>query len=249
MVCNKEITLVCKTGETLQVSQNLLEESSNYISQVLLTSSSTVLLFPDVQFEDLKVLTNQLEAGTNIDENLYEIALKYGFKTENVTNVETHLPLKKRPLEHSPPSSPELVIDETYSPRKVSPSYPISVSPESESSLAPFLPWPLLLQQVAMQKSLKDMENPSSMPKNTRKSSLFDPVEPLETLDIEKQISCEECGKMFRASNLQIHMRRVHRVLQKPVKCCGHDFPTRWHLTQHRKSGDHLPTLWKTESL
>ena len=194
--------------------------------------------------------------------------MKYGFKTENATTVETHLPLKKRSLEnsppsspelviplkkrsleHSPPSSPELVIDERYSPRKVSPSYPRSESPPSDDSLAPFLPWPLLLQQVSMQKSLKDLDKTSITEINSRKSSLFDPLEPSESYDSEELISCEECGKMFRASNLRIHMRRVHRVLQEPVKCCGQDFPTRWHLSQHRKSGDHLPTLWKTESV
>ena len=285
--CNKEITLMCKSGETLQVSQNLLEESSYYVSQVLSNSSSTVLLFPDVQFEELKALIVQVESGKALDENLSEIALKYGFKTENATTVETHLPLKKRSLEnsppsspelviplkkrslehstpsspelviplkkrsleHSPPSSPELVIDERYSPRKVSPSYPRSESPPSDDSLAPFLPWPLLLQQVAMQNSLKDLDKTSITEINSRKSTLFDPLEPSESYDSEELISCEECGKMFRASNLRIHMRRVHRVLQEPVKCCGQDFPTRWHLSQHRKSGDHLPTLWKTESV
>ena len=108
-----------------------------YLSQVLSNSSSTVLRFPDVQYEELKDLIVQVESARAFDANLCEIALKYGFKTENTTTVETHLPLKKRPLEHSPPSSPELVIDQSYSPWKVSPSYPRSVSPQSEASLAP----------------------------------------------------------------------------------------------------------------
>lgn len=243
--CDKEITLVCKTGETLQVSQNLLEESSNYLRQVLSNSSSTVLLFPDVQYEDLKDLICQVELGKLVNENICDIALKYGFKTENISAVETHLPLKKRALDHSPLSSPELVIDESYSP-----TYPRSVSPPSEVSLSPFLPWPLLLQQVAMQKlaqsSTKELDKSSS---RITKSSLFDPVEPSENQDKDELISCEDCGKKFKATNLVIHMRRVHRVLQKPAKCCGQEFPTRWHLTQHRKSGDHLPTLWKTGSV
>ena len=240
--CSKLITLVCTSGDTFKVSQKLLEESSNYLSQVLMNCNSKVLLFPDVQFEDLKNLMDQVESGRTFDENLCEIALKYGFKPENTE----HLPLKKRPLEHSPPSSPELIIDESYSPREESPSYPRSVSPPSEDSLAPFLPWPLLLQQVAMQNSLKDSDKSSNTTKDSTKI-LQEPIESSKSLDIEESVSCKECGKIFRASNLQIHMRRVHRVLQKPVKCCGQEFPTRWHLTQHRKSGDHLPTLWKTE--
>lgn len=240
--CNNEVTLVSTSGETLQVPQNILMESSNYLSQVLSTSNSTVLLFPDVNFEDLNDLIKQVESGSTFDENLSGIAMKYGFKSEN---VETHLPLKKRSLDHSPPSSPELVIDESspsypksvsplvidesYSPIKVSPTFPRSVSPESETSLAPFLPWPLLLQQVAKQNVHEDLDEPSILA-----------VDSLET--------CKECGKTFKPQNLRLHMRRVHRVLQKPVKCCGQDFPTRWHLTEHRKSGDHLPTLWKTEN-
>ena len=265
--CNNEVTLVCTSGETLQVSQNILMESSNYLSQVLSTSLSTVLLFPDVNFEDLNDLIKQVESGSTFDENLSEIAVKYGFKNEN---VEAHLPLKKRPLEHSPPSSPELVIDETYSPRKVSPSSPKlvsplvidesysprqvsptlqrSVSPESETSLAPFLPWPLLLQQVAKQNSHKDLDETSILAVDSKRSSLFDPLEFSENVNGEALVSCNECGKTFKHQNLRLHMRRVHRVLQKPVKCCGQDFPTRWHLTEHRKSGDHLPTLWKTEN-
>ena len=171
--CINEITLVCTSGETFQVAQSILMESSNYLSQVLSTSSSTVLLFPDVNFDDLNDLIKQVESGGTFDENLSEIAVKYGFKSEN---VETHLPLKKRPLEHSPPSSPELVIDESYSPRKVSPSYPRSGSPESEASLAPFLPWPLLLQQVAIQKSHKDLDESSIMAMDSKRSSLFDPL-------------------------------------------------------------------------
>ena len=246
--CNNEVTLVCTSGETLQVPQNVLMESSTYLSQVLSTSNSTVLLFPDVNFEELNDLIKQVESGSTLDENLSGIAVKYGFKSEN---VETHLPLKKRSLEHSPPSSPELVIDESYSPRKVSPSYPKSVSPlvidesysprrlsptfprsvspESETSLAPFLPWPLLLQQVSKQNLHEDLDEPS-------------------ILTVDSLASCKECGKTFKPQNLRLHMRRVHRVLQKPVKCCGQEFPTRYHLTEHRKSGDHLPTLWKTEN-
>ena len=243
--CERELTLVCISGETLKVSQNLIEETSHYISQVLMNTSSNVLLFPDVEYEDLKNLINKVESGKMCDENLSEIALKYGFKIEN---TEAHLPLKKRPLEHSPPSSPELVIDESYSPRNGSPSQR-SDSPTSEASLTPYLPWPLLLQQVAMQRSLNEMEKSSDMTLNSSKSTLFDPIDTTKNLDNDEVISCEECGKTFRASNLRIHMRRVHRVLQKPVKCCGLEFPTRWHLTQHRKSGDHLPTLWKSENV
>ena len=55
-----------------------------------------------------------------------------------------------------------------------------SVSPPSEDSLAPFFPWPLLLQQVAMQNSLKDLDTTSITEINSRKSSLFDPLEPSE---------------------------------------------------------------------
>ena len=236
-LCNKEITLVCHSGETVKVQQNIIEEASNYISQVLKNTSSSVLLFPDLDYVDLKNLISQIESEAMFDENLCEKALKYGFKTEN---TETQLPLKKHPLENSPPSSPELVIDESYSPRSDGP-YPRSHSPDSEDSLAPYLPWPLLLQQVALQKSQGELVKSPDMALDSSTST--------RNLDKEDLISCEECGKTFRASNLRIHMRRVHRVLQKPVKCCGLDFPTRWHLTEHRKSGDHLPTLWKTESV
>lgn len=233
---DKVLTLVCSSGETIQVPENLLEESSMYIKQVLLNSSSKVLLFPGVQLDDLKKLISQIETGSCMDESLREIANKYGFKSEN---VEPNLPLKKRPLDNSPPSSPELVIDESYSSSKVSPS--------SEESLSQFLPWPLLLEQVALQNSYKDSDKHSKEAAKTTKSPLFDQIDSAERLGSKDSISCKECGKMFRASTLNIHMRRVHRVLQKPVNCCGQDFPTRWHLTQHRKSGDHLPTLWKTE--
>ena len=56
-------------------------ESSNYLSQVLLTSNSAVLLFPDVNFEELNDLIKQVESGTTYDENLSGIAVKYGFKS------------------------------------------------------------------------------------------------------------------------------------------------------------------------
>ena len=85
--CDKEITLVCISGETLQVSRNLLEESSYYISQVLSNSSSTVLLFPDVQFEELKDLIVQVESGKALDENLSEIALKYVYQLMNTMKL------------------------------------------------------------------------------------------------------------------------------------------------------------------
>ena len=71
--CSKVITLVCTSGETFKVSQQLLEESSKYLSQVLVNCSSKVLLFPDVQFEDLKNLMDQVESGRFFDDNLCEI--------------------------------------------------------------------------------------------------------------------------------------------------------------------------------
>ena len=53
--CDQEVTLVSVSGEKLKVSQNVLEESSMYMNQVLSNSKSKVLLFPDVHFEDLKL--------------------------------------------------------------------------------------------------------------------------------------------------------------------------------------------------
>ena len=47
--CGRELTLVCISGETLKVSQNFIEETSHYIGQVLMNTSSNVLLFPDVE--------------------------------------------------------------------------------------------------------------------------------------------------------------------------------------------------------
>ena len=252
---NQLVTLVSVCGETLEVSKNLLEESSAYIQQVLSNSKSTVLLFPDVQFEDLKDLVDHIQFGTELKYDLQVVGSKYGFKSENVNTAETHLPLKKRSREITPPSSPDghdLVIDENLSPSiKSESSHP-------ESSLASFLPWPLLLQQAAMQKMyapnlIEEQTNPfvSNFPSYsppTTYSGIQKTQESDSTPSVgsEELINCEECGKKFRASNLLLHRRRVHRLLQEPVKCCGQEFPTRWHLSQHRKSGDHLPTLWKT---
>ena len=244
--CNKEICLMSIYGETLQVSQNLLENSSSYIHQVISNSKSKVLLFPDVQFEDLTDLMDHVQFGTALEENSHRIALKYGLKP--VTTGETHLPLKKRPLELTPPSSPEdhnLVIDEDLSPSNFSFPASKSVSPIPEISLPTCLPWPLLLQQIAMQK----VSQSSSMPSYSSElllgnSSRVDQTESSQSKDCQELINCDECGKMFRGSGLRIHKRRVHRLLQEPITCCGQDFPTRWHLSQHRKSGDHLPTLW-----
>ena len=61
-----------------------------------------------------------------------------------------------------PPSSPDnrkLVIDENFSPRKSPSQSSISVSPNPEESLASFLPWPLLLQQLSMQKTTQCPQN------------------------------------------------------------------------------------------
>ena len=261
--CNQDITLVSKFGQKLQVSKNLLEVSSTYIHQVLSNSKSTVLVFPDVQFEDLTDLIEHVQFGKDLKENLHAVALKYGFKYENVKTSETYLPLKKRPLEFSIPASPDnhnLVIDDELSPGKPSISCNNTGSPETEDSLASFLPWPILLQQVAMQKmshqnSLQDLNfssNSALYPPSSifsGKSSNFKHTKCTQNKNSQDLINCEECGKMFNASNLLIHKRRVHRHLKEPVKCCGQTFPTRWHLTEHRKSGDHLPTLWKSENL
>ena len=259
---SQHITLVSACGETIKVSQNLLEESSTYMHQVFIQSKSTVLLFPDVDIEDLKNLVNHIQIGTVLKQHLHVVALKYGFKSETITTSETHLPLKKRPLENTPPSSPDnrkLVIDENFSPRKSPSQSSISVSPNPEESLASFLPWPLLLQQLSMQKTTQCPQNllqnfnesPFSNLASYPPSSIFhgNHPEPSQRLDSDSLISCEDCGKMFKTSTLAIHRRRVHRLLQVPVKCCGQDFPTRWHLSQHKKSGDHLPTLWKSDNI
>ena len=259
---NHEITLVSACGETIKVSQNLLEESSTYMHQVFIQSKSTVLLFPDVDIEDLKDLVDHIQLGTVLKQHLQVVALKYGFKSETIMTSETHLPLKKRPLENTPPSSPDkykLVIDENFSPRKSPAQSSISLSPNPETSLASFLPWPLLLQQAAVQNMYQSPQtllqklnastfsNLASYPP----SSIFsgNHPEPAQKSEGDSLINCEDCGKRFKTSNLSIHRRRVHRLLQVPVKCCGQDFPTRWHLSEHKKSGDHLPTLWKPDNI
>ena len=134
--CNKEIALVCASGELLHVSQNLLEESSTYIHQVLSKSKSTVLLFADLQFEDLKDLIDHVKFATTLNKNLHAIALKYGFKTDKFTIGERLLPLKKHPLELTSPSpgNNNLVIDENLSPSKSPRGYK-SVSSLPEDSL------------------------------------------------------------------------------------------------------------------
>ena len=275
---NHEITLVSAHGETIKVSQSLLEESSTYMQQVVAQSKSKVLLFPDVQIQELKDLIDHIQFGTTLQENVQVIALKYGFKSENIMTGETHLPLKKRALENTPPSSPDnhkkralentppsspdnqkLVIDENFSPSK-SPSQSNKLTASNpEASLASFLPWPLLLQQAAVQKmsqcppnllpnlNLSSLSNLTSYPP----SSLFfgSQSQSSQSVDSDSLINCEDCGKMFKPSNLNIHRRRVHRILQEPVKCCGQDFPTRWHLSEHKKSGDHLPTIWKSNNI
>lgn len=116
---NHEITLVSACGGTIKVSQNLIEESSSYMHQVFAQSKSKVLLFPDLEIVDLTDLFDHIQFGTILKENLQVIALKYGFKSENIMTREPHLPLKKRALEYTPPSSPDnhkLMIDENLSP-------------------------------------------------------------------------------------------------------------------------------------
>ena len=259
--CDQEVTLVSVSGEKLKVSQNVLEESSMYMNQVLSNSKSKVLLFPDVHFEDLKDLIDQVQLGTELKEDLHTMALKYGFKSENDSTIETNLPIKKRPLELTPPSSPDnnnLVIDEELSPVKT-PSPCKSPTPSTnDSSIAPFLPWPLLLQHVAMQKQADLSHNELNVPivsnlTSSAPSAIFsgyssrvEQSESSQAMDGKDMIDCEDCGKSFKASTIHIHKRRVHRPLKEPAKCCGQEFPTRWHLTQHRKSGDHLPTLWRS---
>ena len=186
---------------------------------------------------------------------------------ENIITTEAHLPLKKRTLELTPPSSLDnhnLVIDENLSPSKSPSPCKTSELPIPDDSIASFLPWPLLLQLAAMHKqsqlphnscqdlnvpSLSNLDSYSPTSIILGNSLKINQSEHSESMGSQDLINCEECGKRFKPSSLHIHKRRFHHLLHEPVKCCGQDFPTRWHLSQHKKSGDHLPTLWKSGSL
>ena len=50
--------------------------------QVFIQSKSTVLLFHDVDIEDLKDLVDHIQIGTVLKQHLQLIALKYGFISE-----------------------------------------------------------------------------------------------------------------------------------------------------------------------
>ncbi|XP_063600713.1 replication initiator 1-like [Penaeus indicus] len=49
-------------------------------------------------------------------------------------------------------------------------------------------------------------------------------------------VTCEDCGKEILETSIHTHRRRYHKQLQEPVLCCGQWFPTRWHLSAHRRS-------------
>ena len=171
--------------------------------------------------------------------------------------------MELNPIEITSPSSSDnhnLVIDQEF-PLSNSISPPSnSASSLPEDFLPKYLSWPLLLQQVAMQKLSQYSQNSltdSSESKHTYSSSAIDfgnssrvdQSGQSKNMYSQSFINCDECGKKFRGSNLHIHKRRVHHLLQEAIKCCGEDFPTRWHLSLHRKSGDHLPTLWNEGSV
>ena len=248
---NNKISLSGACCESIKVSQTLLIEQSTFIQQVYTESKPKAIMIPDIKFEELKELIDNLQNGSSIKENLNEVTLQYGFKSEYGVPDETNVPLKKRSLDNTPPSSP---ANESLSDSKSQSHISQSVSTHLENLPNSSLLWPLLFQQAAVQNifqsPLNSLQNLNASSQSNLSSYppaviLSDPQSKSSQNKNDGLISCEDCDKMFKPSGLLTHRRRVHRLLQEPFKCCGQVFSTRWYYKEHMNSGDHLPELWK----
>ena len=241
---NNDISLSGACGESLKVSETLLKERSTFMQKLFTVSKTKAIMIPDINFEELKDLMDNLQNGSSIKENLNEVALQYGFKSGYDMPDETNLPLKKRSIDNSPSPANESLSDSKF-PSQISQSASTHLENSPNSSLL----WPLLLQQNISQFQQNSLQN--LKPSLLSNLSSYPPAVILsdpQTKSAQNKnglISCEDCDKMFTPSTLLNHRRRVHRVLQDPFKCCGQEFSTRWHFNQHKESGDHLPQFWK----
>lgn len=124
----KDVVLICMTGEPLRAPRSLLAEASPYLKSVLDKCASPVLVMPDVTLGEMVELIEYLKGDgpSQVEGRLLEIAQRYSIRTSSPKSTP-YLPFKKRRLELTPPSSPELA------PQDVRPSPP-KESPEAASS-------------------------------------------------------------------------------------------------------------------
>lgn len=130
----KDVVLVCMSGDALRAPRSLLAESSSYLKSVLDKCASPVLVMPDVTLGEMVELIEYLKGDgpAQVEGRLLEIAQRYSIRTSSPKSTP-YLPFKKRRLELTPPSSPELAPQDVKAAPLPSPP---KESPEAAPGLA-----------------------------------------------------------------------------------------------------------------
>lgn len=276
----ESVCLVSSSGDVVRVPRGLLVSASPLLEGALDGCSSPVLLMPDVTPKQMTWLLRRLQGEVleEAEEELSDIARRYNIALPSANEVP--LPLKKRHVDFTPPSSPESQASLEESPRatpspppgdlrshgahtgprevqgnaRATPSPPVhspsalsTPSPSPVLSAFPLLPYMLARGLVpsphpaaiyGLQHLLPHFpgaHGPSpATPAAGQRTPVGAPRPPAE--GSRAYVTCEDCGKEILETSIHTHRRRHHRQLQEPVLCCGERFPTRWHLSAHRRS-------------
>lgn len=102
------VCLVGSSGDVVKVPRGLLVSASPCLAGALDGCASPVLLMPDVTPKQMARLLRRLQGEVleEAEEELSDIAWRYNIALPS-SNSEVPLPLKKRQVDFTPPSSPE----------------------------------------------------------------------------------------------------------------------------------------------